>query len=161
MDAHRSDAATRRRHFRSWASEHRRAAWKRSPSSSRQSPPSPGWRLSSFSTRIPHLLAAIPSELGMAFVLIQHLDPTHPSRLVEALARKTRMPVHEIEGGMLIEPGHVYVIAPNIEIGLRRGAFVVHPRGHRPGKPAMPIDAFFCALAAERQSQAIGVVQKK
>ena len=104
------------------------------------------------------LLAAIPSELGMAFVLIQHLDPTHPSRLVEALARKTRMPVHEIEGGMLIEPGHVYVIAPNIEIGLRRGAFVVHPRGHRPGKPAMPIDAFFCALAAERQSQAIGVV---
>src|ERR1043165_7726994 len=103
------------------------------------------------------LLAAIPSELGMAFVLIQHLDPTHPSRLVEALARKTRMPVHEIEGGMLIEPGHVYVIAPNIEIGLRRGAFVVHPRGHRPGKPAMPIDAFFCALAAERQSQGIGV----
>jgi len=104
------------------------------------------------------LLAPIPSELGMAFVLIQHLDPTHPSRLAEALARKTRMPVHEIEGGMLIEPGHVYVIAPNIEVSLRQGAFVVHPRGHRPGKPAMPIDAFFCALAAERHSRAIGVV---
>ena len=104
------------------------------------------------------LLAPIPSELGMAFVLIQHLDPTHPSRLVEALARKTRMPVHEIKGGMLIEPGHVYVIAPNMEVSLRQGAFVVHPRGHQPGKPAMPIDAFFCALASERHSQAIGVV---
>jgi two-component system CheB/CheR fusion protein len=104
------------------------------------------------------LLGPIPPELEMAFVLIQHLDPTHPSRLVEALARKTRMPVHEIEDGMPIEPGHVYVMAPNVEVLLRRGGFALQPRPHRPGKLSLPIDAFFGALAAERGSQAIGVV---
>lgn len=104
------------------------------------------------------LLGPIPPDLGMAFVLIQHLDPTHPSRLVEALARKTEMPVHEIQDRMVIAPGHVYVMAPNVEVFLKDGAFVVHPRPHRPGKLSLPIDAFFCALAAERHSQAIGVV---
>jgi len=94
----------------------------------------------------------------MAFVLIQHLDPTHPSRLVEALARKTRMPVHEIQDGMPIEPGHVYVMAPNVEVSLRQGGFALQPRPHRPGKLSLPIDFFFCALAAERHAQAIGVV---
>jgi two-component system CheB/CheR fusion protein len=94
----------------------------------------------------------------MAFVLIQHLDPTHPSRLVEALARKTAMPVHEIQAGMIVEPGHVYVIPPNAEVSLLRGAFAVIPREHRPGKPALPIDVFFRALAADRRTQAIGVV---
>jgi len=94
----------------------------------------------------------------MAFVLIQHLDPTHPSRVVEALARKTRMPVHEIQDGMPIEPGHVYVMAPNVEVSLRQGGFALQPRPHRPGKLSLPIDFFFCALAAERHAQAIGVV---
>ena len=93
------------------------------------------------------LLDTIPPGLGMAFVLIQHLDPTHPSRLVEALARKTRMPVHEIQDGMPIEPGHVYVMAPNVEVSLRQGGFALQPRPHRPGKLSLPIDPS-CALAA-------------
>jgi two-component system CheB/CheR fusion protein len=104
------------------------------------------------------LLGAIPPKLGMAFVLIQHLDPTHPSRLGEALARTTKMPVHEIRDGLIIEPGHVYVIAPNAEVSLLHGAFAVRPREHHPGKPPLPIDTFFRALAADRLSQAIGVV---
>jgi two-component system CheB/CheR fusion protein len=104
------------------------------------------------------LLGPIPPKLGMAFVLIQHLEPTHPSLLVEALARTTDMPVHEICDGMILEAGHVYVIAPNAEVSLQRGAFVVLPREHQLGKPALPIDIFFRALATELHSQAIGVV---
>lgn len=104
------------------------------------------------------LLGPIPPKLGMAFVLIQHLDPTHPSRLVEALARKTEMPVHEIQDGMMVEAGNAYVIPPNAEVSLLRGTFAVLPREHRPGKPALPIDVFFRALAADRRAQAIGVV---
>ncbi|HXM38219.1 MAG TPA: chemotaxis protein CheB [Gemmatimonadales bacterium] len=104
------------------------------------------------------LLGEIPAKLGMAFVLIQHLDPTHPSSLVEALARKTPMPVHEIQDGMLVEPGNIYVIPPNAEVSLLQGAFAVTARKTRPGKMHLPIDVFFRALAAERRSQAIGVV---
>ena len=104
------------------------------------------------------LLHPIPPTLGMAFVLIQHLDPTHPSHLVEALARKTKMPVQEIQDGMIVEAGNVYVIPPNATASMQRGAFVVSARDQRPGKPHLPIDVFFRALAAERRSQAIGVV---
>ena len=94
----------------------------------------------------------------MAFVFIQHLDPTHPSRLVEALVRKTDMHVQEIQDGMIVEPGNVYVIPPNTEVSVLGGAFAVGPRTRPPGKPHLPIDVFFRALGAERRSQAIGVV---
>jgi two-component system CheB/CheR fusion protein len=104
------------------------------------------------------LLGPIPPTLGMAFVLIQHLDPTHPSHLVDALARKTKMPVQEIQDGMPVAAGNVYVIPPNATVSLQRGAFVVSAREQRPGKPHLPIDVFFRALAAELHSQAIGVV---
>jgi two-component system CheB/CheR fusion protein len=104
------------------------------------------------------LLEPLSPQLGMALVLIQHLDPTHPSSLTEALARKTTMSVHEIADGMTVEPGNVYVIPPNAEVSVLGGAFAVIPRNRRPGKPHLPIDVFFRALAAERRSQAIGVV---
>src|SRR5438094_10503786 len=88
------------------------------------------------------LLGSIPANTGMAFVLIQHLDPTHPSLLPQALSKATKMPVHEIQDGATLGPDHVYVIAPNTDIGLLKGAFTVLPREHA-GKPHLPIDFFF------------------
>src|SRR4029079_12353728 len=63
------------------------------------------------------LLRHVSHDSGMGFVLIQHLDPTHPSYLGDALARSTGFPVHEIQDGMHVEPGHVYVIPPNADVG--------------------------------------------
>src|SRR5690348_5927766 len=53
------------------------------------------------------LLSAIPSDSGMAFVLIQHLDPTHTSLLAEALTRATTMTVNPAEHGQRVAPNHV------------------------------------------------------
>jgi len=47
---------------------------------------------------------------GMAYVLIQHLDPSHESALTELLAKATEMPVSQVTDAMLVEPDHVYVI---------------------------------------------------
>src|SRR5690242_10095186 len=58
------------------------------------------------------LLTPLPVDTGMAFVLVQHLAPTHESQLVDILARATRMPVVEAEEGMAVCPDHVYVIPP-------------------------------------------------
>ena len=58
------------------------------------------------------LLRHIPHDSGMAFVLIQHLAPTHPSYLRDMIARSTSHPVHEIQDGVRVEPDHVYVIPP-------------------------------------------------
>jgi two-component system CheB/CheR fusion protein len=104
------------------------------------------------------LLRLIPPDAGVAFVLIQHLDPTHPSYLSEALARSTSFPVHEIRDGMRVEPNHVYVIPSGSDVGILHGTLALLPRPVRERKPHLPIDFFFAALAADRGNQAIGVV---
>src|SRR5512132_3672975 len=67
-------------------------------------------------------LRRMPADSGMAFVLIQHLDPTHPSALAETLARSVQIPVQEIDDGMPLEPDHVYVIPANADVGILKGA---------------------------------------
>ncbi len=58
------------------------------------------------------LLGNLPAETGMAFVLVQHLDPKHESQLAELLGRATPMPVHEARHGQAVLQNHVYIIAP-------------------------------------------------
>src|SRR5688572_30148249 len=64
------------------------------------------------------LLTPLPVDTGMAFVLVQHLDPRHESQLVEILARATRMPVCEAAEGMAVCADQVYVIPPNTNMAL-------------------------------------------
>ncbi|MBK7842262.1 MAG: chemotaxis protein CheB [Bdellovibrionales bacterium] len=100
----------------------------------------------------------LPVETGMAFVIIQHLDPKHGSMSREILSRSTKMPVIVIEEGMRVRPNHVYVIPPNCNLGLSDGGRLqILPRAETRGQH-MPLDFFFRRLAEERKSQAIGVV---
>lgn len=59
------------------------------------------------------LLGALPAKNGMAYIVVQHLDPDHESLLTEILAKKTRMAVRQATDGVRIEPDNVYVIPPN------------------------------------------------
>jgi two-component system CheB/CheR fusion protein len=102
------------------------------------------------------LLEALPSDTGMAFVLVQHLAPTHPSALVEILSRSSTMPITEVLDVSAVEPNHVYVIPPARGMVILQGTLHLMPReGHRVHHP---IDQFFRALAEDRGHQAIGVV---
>ncbi len=102
------------------------------------------------------VLAHLPPDTGMAFVLVQHLDPKHASVLSELLARSSSMPVKEVRDGAPVEPNHVYVISPNTNLIVSGGALRLLPRSG-PG-PQMSIDLFFESLAAEEGNKAIGVV---
>ena len=102
------------------------------------------------------LLSALPAETGMAFVLVQHLDPDHPSLLTTLLTRTTTMPVEEVHDGVLVEPNHVYVIPPNTSLTLVEGSLRLAPRSGR--SPHLPIDHFFFSLADEQQHLAIGII---
>ena len=106
---------------------------------------------------ISELLAALPSQNGMAFVIVQHLGPDHESLLTELLGKRTPMPVAQAEEGIVIEPEHVYVIPPNATLT------VSDQRLHlatRPSAPArhMPADALLKSLAADRGDASIGVI---
>jgi two-component system CheB/CheR fusion protein len=66
------------------------------------------------------LMSCLPVDTGIAFVLVQHLDPKHHSMLTEVLARKTAMTAKEVSDGMQAEPNHVYVIPPNTTMYISR-----------------------------------------
>lgn len=103
------------------------------------------------------LLEALTTTTGMAFVLVQHLDPKHKSGLVELLARKTELPVEEIKNGHKIQPNHVYVIPENAEITIKNAKLQVHSR-RLSTQPHLPIDRFLTSLAHDQQTNAIGVI---
>ena len=103
------------------------------------------------------LLMHIPSDTGMAFVLIQHLDPIHKSVLPEILSRVTAMPVIEASDGRAVEANHVYVIPPNTNMAISHGVLHLLPRIEEQ-KRYMPIDYFFRSLAQDRQVRSIGVI---
>ena len=103
------------------------------------------------------LLANLPADTGLAFVLIQHLDPTHESGLTQILGRVTTMPVREAKDGLRVEPNHVYVIPRNTELTIANQALKLSPRGQTPA-PHMPIDRFLRSLAQDCGSRAIGVI---
>ena len=102
------------------------------------------------------LVSAIPVETGLAFVLIQHLDPRHASLLVDILAGATPMPVQEVVDGMHIECDHVYVIPPDTQMTIQDDILRLMPRA--PKVPHRPLDSFFRSLAQDRKGGAIGVV---
>src|SRR5712691_13336107 len=103
------------------------------------------------------MLNALPADTGMAFVLIQHLDPTHESMLAPLLARKSALPVSQVTEGMAVEPNHVYVIPPNARMGIHEGLLKLMQRAAA-GEKNMPIDYFFRSLAESRKDAAIGVI---
>lgn len=103
------------------------------------------------------LLSALPQATGMAYVFIQHLDPKHESILTALLAQITEMPVAEVNGDVLVEPNHVYVISPSRDLVLVDGTLRLIDRAFT-GSTHLPIDGFLCTLAKVQGSRAIGVV---
>jgi two-component system, chemotaxis family, CheB/CheR fusion protein len=103
------------------------------------------------------LLGALPTDTGMAYVLVQHLDPHHESILAELLSEATKMEVSEVKGDVRVEPNRVYVIPPSKDMVLVEGMLKLVPRTSR-STAHMPIDSFLRTLAAARGSQAIGVI---
>ena len=103
------------------------------------------------------LLKAIPENSGMAFILVQHLDPSHDSILADLLQRVTRIPVVEIIDNIRVAPDHIYIIPSNRLLTATDGVLKLSARPLK-NQRSMPIDLFFTSLAEVHQSQAIGVV---
>jgi two-component system CheB/CheR fusion protein len=101
------------------------------------------------------LLQELPAKNGMAFAIVQHLDPHHASKLADLLGRTTSMPVLEVKGTTKVEPNTVYVQPPNKCLVCKDGSLALV---RRTGTPNLAIDHFFESLAEKRGSRAIGVV---
>lgn len=99
----------------------------------------------------------MPPDSGLAFVVVQHLDPTHVGILPELLQRVTEMKVHPVSDGLVVEPNCIYVIPPNTTLSILNGHLhllvPVESRGLR-----LPIDFFLKSLAEDCQQNSIGLI---
>jgi len=102
-------------------------------------------------------LGNVPENGGMAYVVIQHLDPTQKGMLPELLQRVTKMKVFQVKDRMTIKPNFVYVIPPNTSMSILKGVLhlfePIESRGMR-----LPIDFFLRSLADDRHERGIGVI---
>ncbi len=102
-------------------------------------------------------LSHVPPDSGMAFVIVQHLDPTHKGIMPELLQRVSTMSVMQVKDNTTVIPDHVYIIPPNKDLSILHGVLYlmdpVAPRGLR-----LPIDFFFRSIAEDQQDRSIGVI---
>ena len=102
------------------------------------------------------LIRAIPPSSGMAFILVQHLEPNHESLLSEILQKSTSIPVQEITDNVHVEPDHIYIIPSNKLLTAYDGRLRLRARPRN--EKNLPIDLFFTSLAEVHGSYAVGVV---
>ena len=99
----------------------------------------------------------LPPNTGMAFVIVQHLDPTHKSMLSELLRNYTKMKVLEVKDNTKVSSNTVYTIPPNKEMGILNGVLKLmdpsQARGHR-----KTIDYFMRSLASDQKERAVGII---
>jgi len=104
-----------------------------------------------------HFFKRLPADSGIAFILVQHLDPTHKSILTDLVKRATPMEVAEVTDDMKVKPNRVYIIPPNRDMAILHGSLQLieptEPRGLR-----LPIDFFFRNVAQDQGERAICVV---
>ena len=102
-------------------------------------------------------LAHVPENCGMAFVVVQHLDPTRKGLMPELLQRGTRMKVTQVKDRTRVLPNRVYVIPPNKNMSILHGLLhLFEPLAKRGQR--LPIDFFLSSLALDQQQKAIGVI---
>jgi len=102
-------------------------------------------------------LEAVPKESGLAYVIVQHMDPNHKGMLIELLQKVTSLPVVQVSNHMRVERDHIYVIPPGQDLSILQGSFYltkpVESRGLR-----LPVDFFFQSLAQDQGPKSIAVI---
>lgn len=103
------------------------------------------------------LVAALPDDSRMAFVVITHQAPDGRSLLPEILAKSTSLPVQEVRDGARAEPDHVYVVGRGHHVSIRDGVLALEELLER-GIPPLPIDHFLRSLAHDQEECSVGVI---
>ncbi|MBF0369361.1 MAG: PAS domain S-box protein [Magnetococcales bacterium] len=103
------------------------------------------------------LVAKLPANAHMGYVVVQHMAPQYRSMMVELLARETKIPVMEIKDKTPISPGVIHITPPNHDADIKDGVLFLKPPTNPVG-PKPSIDNFFSALAEDQGEKAIGVI---
>ncbi len=100
---------------------------------------------------------SMPSDSGMAFILVAHLDPSHVSLLPELIQNRTKMEARQAKDGMKVQVDHIYIIPPNKDLRILNGVLQLL-EFTQPRAVNMPIDSFFRSLAQDQGANAICII---
>lgn len=103
------------------------------------------------------LFGHLPTDSGMAFIVLQHLSPDFRSLMDELLGRRTAMRIRQAESGMLVEPNTVYLLPPMKEMIIRQRRLLLNDKDPRLGL-TLPIDLFLRSLAQDAEERAVAVI---
>ena len=103
------------------------------------------------------LFTHLPTDTGMAFVVLQHLSPDFKSLMDELLSRRTRMRIRQAEHDMPVEPDTVYLLPPMKEMIIRQRRLLLSDRDPRHGL-TLPIDLFLRSLAQDAGDRAVAAI---
>jgi two-component system CheB/CheR fusion protein len=103
-------------------------------------------------------LQAMPIDSGVAFVIVQHLDPKHNSLSAELFSKFTKMQVHEASDGVLVEANQVYTLPSDKEMTIKSGRLCLSQRREDRPYLHLPIDHFFNSLGIDCGTHAIGII---
>jgi len=106
---------------------------------------------------IEQFITNMPEKNSFGIIIIQHLSPDYKSMMVEILSKKTAIPVHKSEDGMLVEPGNIYLIPPKKNLTISNGRLVLNEPNYM-GGVNFPIDLFLRSLAEDQGEKAIAVI---
>ncbi|MBC7000398.1 CheR family methyltransferase [Cytophaga sp. FL35] len=99
----------------------------------------------------------MPSDSGIAFIVVQHLSPDFKSLMPELLSSHTEMEIFTADQDQVIRPNCIYLNKRNKNLGVKDGKFVLlkkAPKEHL----NLPIDILFKMLGQEYQDKSIGVI---
>ena len=104
------------------------------------------------------LLRSVPEDVPAAYVVVQHISPTHRSMLSSLIDRETQLEVHELEESTVPVASHVYVVPPNRDVIYKDGELHLIPPSQAPSAPKPSVDRFFKSIADELHDHAVGIV---
>jgi two-component system CheB/CheR fusion protein len=106
---------------------------------------------------IEQFLANVPEQSGMAYIVVQHLDPNHKGMLPELLQRISKMQVSQVKDHTVVRPNCIYVIPPNKTMSISKGVLHLHKPEEARGQ-RLPIDFFLYSLAEDLKKLAVGLI---
>ncbi|GAA0596388.1 chemotaxis protein CheB [Caenispirillum bisanense] len=104
-----------------------------------------------------HLVTNLPADSQMAYVVVQHMAPQHPSMLTQLLARQTDLKVVEITDGLRVEPNVIHITPPNNDLDIEDGVLRLR-EPHAAIGPKPSADYFFASLAEDQGENAVGII---
>ena len=99
----------------------------------------------------------MPSDSGLAFVIVQHLSPDFKSYMDQLLSRRTEIAIHHVDDGMAVQPNAIYLIPPKKEMAISGGRLLLTDKDPDAGL-SLPIDNFFRSLAQSLGERAVGII---